>query len=89
MFVADNKIDKVLEAVSLQFGIKQPKIIYYGTEIGMTQPGPIVTTRSDERSDILARQPMPPPEQRPANHPVMQHYKSIAAGRNKPLEERP
>lgn len=44
------------EAVKIQFSINQPKIIYYGTEVGMSQKGSI----SDyaEHGDLQTRQPM-------------------------------
>lgn len=51
----DNK-EKLKEAATVQFSINQPVIIYYGTEIGMTQ------TRSiwefPMYGDLQARQPM-------------------------------
>ena len=44
------------EAVKIQFSINQPKIIYYGTEVGMSQKKSI--RESDKHGDLQARQPM-------------------------------
>ena len=37
MFECQNDKEKLKQAAEIQFSIDQPVIIYYGTEIGMTQ----------------------------------------------------
>jgi len=48
--------NKLMKAASIQFKINQPKIIYYGTEIGMTQKKSKKSRR--HHGDIYAREPM-------------------------------
>jgi cyclomaltodextrinase len=45
------------EAAKIQFSINQPKIIYYGTEVGMSQEKPIGELAA--HGDLQARAPMP------------------------------
>jgi len=56
LYECGNDKENLKEAADIQFSIKQPLIIYYGTEVGMTQ------TKSLEdfptNGDLQARQPM-------------------------------
>ena len=56
LFVCDNNKDLLKKMVKIQFSVHQPIIIYYGTEIGMSQQKSIWD--SSEHGDIQARQPM-------------------------------
>ena len=56
LFRVENDTEKLERTAELQFSLDQPAIIYYGSEVGMTQ----IQAFSDtiEYSDLLARQPM-------------------------------
>jgi len=56
LFECKNNKEKIKKAVKIQFSIPQPSIIYYGTEIGMTQNKSIWNISN--HGDLLARQPM-------------------------------
>lgn len=56
LFLCKNDKEKLKTAASIQFSLPHPPIIYYGTEIGMTQTTPQRTIPSN--GDLLARQPM-------------------------------
>lgn len=56
LFKVKNNKQKLLRGVEALFDITQPKIIYYGTEIGMTQKCKFSKRR--KYPDLLARQPM-------------------------------
>jgi cyclomaltodextrinase len=56
LYVCNNDKEKLKTAATLQFGLPHPPIIYYGTEIGMTQTTSQRTIPSN--GDLLARQPM-------------------------------
>ncbi len=56
LFCVGNNIEKLKEAFELQLSIPQPAIIYYGSEIGMTQQKSIWDT--PVHGDIYARSPM-------------------------------
>jgi len=56
LFLYKNNIKLLKMAAEVQFSINQPIIIYYGTEIGMTQEKSIWSNTS--HGDILAREPM-------------------------------
>jgi len=56
LFECGNDKEKLKDAAKLQFSIKQPLIIYYGAEIGMTQQKSI--THFAKHGDLQARQPM-------------------------------
>jgi cyclomaltodextrinase len=56
LFKCGNDIDHLKEAASIQFSLNQPPIIYYGTEVGMTQNKSIWNLPPN--GDLLARQPM-------------------------------
>lgn len=55
LFQCANDKEKLKEAARIQFSIDQPKVIYNGTEAGMTQKKRITRV---EYSDLQARQPM-------------------------------
>ena len=56
LFKCGNDIEQLKAAASIQFSLDQPAIIYYGTEVGMTQKQTLWTMPSN--GDLLARQPM-------------------------------
>jgi len=56
LFECNNDIEKLKAAAALQFEVKQPIIIYYGTEAGMTHDRPVCVNRP--HSDLEARKPM-------------------------------
>jgi len=56
LFECKNNKEKLKKAVEIQFAMPQPSIIYYGTEIGMTQNKSIWEITS--YGDLQARQPM-------------------------------
>lgn len=56
LYQAGNNREKLKQAAKIQFSTDQPKIIYYGTEVGMTQEHGFSELNSHE--DILARKPM-------------------------------
>jgi glycosidase len=57
LFRCKNNIEKLKQAARLQCSIAQPMIIYYGTELGLSQKNSIWCMK--EHGDILAREPMP------------------------------
>lgn len=74
LFRCDNDIERLQAAARLQFSLKQPVIIYYGTEVGMTQR----RSKEDRKEfgDIYCRQPM---EWDPAkqNLSLLEFYKAL------------
>lgn len=56
LFQCGNDKKLIRKAAEIQFSMKQPMIIYYGTEIGMSQEKSIWSYPS--HGDIFARQPM-------------------------------
>jgi glycosidase len=56
LFECKNNKEKLRQAIKIQFSIDQPLIIYYGTEIGMTQERSI--WEFSTHGDIQARHPM-------------------------------
>ncbi len=56
LFQCGNDIKKLKKAATLQFSTSQPVIIYYGTEIGMSQQQSIWD--QPMHGDVLAREPM-------------------------------
>ena len=56
LFTCRGDKELLKQAASLQFSINQPKIIYYGTEAGMTQEKPI--GECGDNGDLQARAPM-------------------------------
>lgn len=78
LLVANQDREKLKELASWQFKIKQPPIIYYGTEVGMTQ------TKSfklmDSYGDLLARQPM---KWEDVGNEMFNFYKLLIAQKNR------
>lgn len=56
LYTCKNKVSNLKNAAQVQFNLDQPAIIYYGTEIGMTQKESIWSRKA--HGDILAREPM-------------------------------
>lgn len=56
LFTCGNDKDKLKAAATIQFSLPQPAIMYYGTEIGMTQTTSVWSFPSN--GDLQARQPM-------------------------------
>jgi len=78
LFRVNNNPSKLLEAVRLMFSLKGAKVIYYGTEVGVTQEKDF--TAMKQHGDIQARMPMPwnPAEQ---NQELLREFKRIIANR--------
>ena len=77
-FECGNDQEKLKIAASIQFSIPQPAIIYYGTEIGMTQTKSMWTIPSN--GDLQARQPMNWENQDPE---LLLFYKKLIKKKNK------
>ena len=77
LFECGNDKEKLKEAAKLQFSINQPLIIYYGTEIGMTQQKSIKDFA--KHGDLQARQPMRWQQQ---NKELFEFYKSLIEKKN-------
>jgi glycosidase len=56
LFKCGNDPEKLKAAVRIQFAFPQPVVIYYGTEVGMTQEASMWD--SPAHGDLQARQPM-------------------------------
>ena len=56
LFDCKNDKEKLKEAATIQFSLNRPAIIYYGTEIGMTQEKSLWDFQAN--GDLQARQPM-------------------------------
>ncbi len=56
LFECGNDVNRLQAAARIQFGIRQPAVIYYGTETGLTHEDPV--SASEVHSDLQARQPM-------------------------------
>ena len=56
LFYCKNDKEKLKDASVIQFSIDQPAIIYYGTEVGMTQEKSMWNIKS--QGDLQVRQPM-------------------------------
>jgi len=80
LFLANQDIEKLKELATWQFKIKQPPIIYYGTELGMTQIKPFSSVSS--HGDLLARQPM---SWQDAGNELFNFYKLLIAQKNRRL----
>ena len=55
LFEARGRREQLLAAARLQFQQPQPPVIYYGTEIGMSQPGPFAGDFSDLKCRRMMR----------------------------------
>jgi glycosidase len=80
MFITGGDAQRVEAAISLQFSYDQPHIIYYGTEIGLTQAGP-GGPLDEFYFGLLARQPMPDLSVRPTDHALQTFYREVTSGR--------
>lgn len=56
LFRCDGDISKLKQSAKLQFSMRNPTVIYYGTEVGLSQNEPFSSRQS--YADILARKPM-------------------------------
>jgi len=56
LFECKNNKEKIKEVATIQFSINQPPVIYYGTELGMSQDKSLWEFSS--HGDLQARQPM-------------------------------
>ncbi len=72
LFTCNNNKELLKEAIKTQFSINQPKIIYYGTEVGMSQ-GKFIDDISSH-GDLQARKPMKWDNQ---NTDLLEFYKDI------------
>jgi glycosidase len=60
-FEAGGDLKRLSRAIEIQFHQKHPPIIYYGTEIGMSQAGPISGPHGDLRARAMMRWDNPNP----------------------------
>jgi len=72
LFNCKNNKEKLKKAAKIQFSIDQPAIIYYGTEVGMTQKKSI--WKHPVHGDLQARQPM---EWKKQDLDLLEFYKNI------------
>jgi glycosidase len=78
LFECGNNKAKLKTAASIQFSLPQPAIIYYGTEIGMTQTTSQWTLPSN--GDLQARQPM---NWNTQDQEILTFYKKLIQKKNK------
>lgn len=78
LFECGNDKTKLKTAASIQFSLPQPAIIYYGTEIGMTQTTSQWTIPSN--GDLQARQPM---NWNTQDQEILTFYKKLIQKKNK------
>jgi cyclomaltodextrinase / maltogenic alpha-amylase / neopullulanase len=78
LFECGNDKEKLKTAALIQFSLPQPAIIYYGTEIGMTQTNSQWTFPSN--GDLQARQPMNWENQ---DQEILTFYKKLIQKKNK------
>ena len=78
LFECGNDKTKLKTAASIQFSLPQPAIIYYGTEIGMTQTTSQWTIPSN--GDLQARQPM---NWNAQDQEILTFYKKLIQKKNK------
>jgi cyclomaltodextrinase len=78
LFECKNDKEKLKSAAAVQFSLPQPPIIYYGTEIGMTQTTSQWAIPSN--GDLQARQPMDWQKQ---DKELLSFYKKIIQKKNK------
>lgn len=76
LFRCGDDVDKLEKAANLQFSLKTPTIIYYGTEIGMSQYRSFSVFTS--YGDIMAREPMRWDESR-QNTDLFKFYQKLIA----------
>ncbi|MAT44047.1 MAG: hypothetical protein CL609_17065 [Anaerolineaceae bacterium] len=58
LFVCGNRVERLKQAAFLLFTLPHPPILYYGTEIGMSQPAPVHARPQDFGTFEMARFPM-------------------------------
>jgi glycosidase len=57
LFECGQNKEKLKTALTLQFTLPQPPVIYYGTEAGLSHDKPVIPNKP--YSDLMARKPMP------------------------------
>ena len=72
LYTCHDKKELLKEAIRIQFSIDQPKIIYYGTEVGMSQRKS--THEFTKHGDLRAREPMKWEKQ---DKELLKFYKNI------------
>jgi cyclomaltodextrinase len=82
LFVAENHLERVLTAITLQAEQRQPMFIYYGTELGMSQVQANIAT-PDKLIDVNGRMPMPLLADRDLTNPIYRRYHKVLADRAK------
>ena len=81
LFQFGNDVEKLKKAATLQFSMSQPVIIYYGTEIGMSQQQSV--WKQPMHGDLLARKPM---QWENRNEKIFLFYKNLITKRKNDLE---
>jgi len=77
LFSCNNDKEKIKKAAEIQFSTNQPVIIYYGTEIGMSQQKSVWDFPA--HGDIQARQPM---QWKKIDKKLLNFYKKLIKQRN-------
>lgn len=84
LFRLGNDKAKLRDAAALQFSLDQPVIIYYGTEVGMTQNQ---SSKGISHGDLFARQPMIWNESE-QDRDLLGFYQELIAARRHPSPRR-
>jgi len=77
LFIAGNDVDTLREAAAIQMNLPGPAIIYYGTEVGLSQR----LSKADGNGDRQARLPMIWGDKQ--NSELLALYKSLIRERQK------
>ncbi len=78
IFRCDGDIKKLKKAAKMQFSIKGPTVVYYGTEIGMSQVKAF--SEFESHSDLMAREPMYWDASK-QNLDLLEYYKKLIKGK--------
>ena len=78
LFRVGQDVSRLKAAARLQFSLDQPVVVYYGTEVGMTQDRSMKNAGGN--GDLLARQPMIWDESR-QNKELLGFYRELSAAR--------
>ncbi len=78
LFLCDGDVDKLKRAIDLQLSLNDPMVIYYGTEIGMSQSAPFSSLKGN--ADLLTRQPMQWDISK-QNSDLLKYYKTVISAK--------
>lgn len=78
LYATGQSEERLKEVARMQFSMRQPKIIYYGTEVGMTHEKEVTINTGVEGSDLPARLKMQwDPKQQ--NQKLLEFYRQLIA----------